>query len=40
MLLKYKFPINMFLVFEKLNPIIYTSDKLTSNNFVIFIDNK
>ncbi len=30
----------MFLVFEKINPVIYTSEKLTPNHFIIFIENK
>lgn len=37
--LKYKFPINIFVVFEKMNPIIYTSQVLTSNHYVCFIPN-
>jgi len=40
MLYKYKFPINIFLVFEKINPIIYTSEKLTPNHYVIFLENR
>jgi len=37
-MLEYKFPLNLFIVFEKMNPIIYTSKNLTSNHFVIFIE--
>jgi hypothetical protein len=36
---KYQFPINIFIVFEKINPIIYTSQKITTNHFVCFISN-
>jgi NADH dehydrogenase (ubiquinone) Fe-S protein 3 len=35
---KYKFPMNIFVVFEKLNPIVFTSNKLPNNHFVCFID--
>ena len=36
---KYQFPINLFLVFEKLNPVIvYTSQVLTPNHYVCFIN--
>lgn len=38
--MKYKFPLNMLMSFEKMNPIVYTSEKLTPNHFVIFIDSK
>lgn len=34
---KYQFPISIFIVFEKINPMIYTSQKLTPNHFVCFI---
>lgn len=34
---KYKFPLNLFLIFEKLNPVVYTSECLTSNHYVLFI---
>lgn len=40
MLSKYKFPMNIFIVFEKINPIVYTSEKLTPNHFVVFLENK
>lgn len=40
MLAKYKFPLNIFISLEKINPIIYTSEKLTPNHFVVFIENK
>lgn len=36
---KYQFPINIFIVFEKINPMIYTSQKLTPNHFICFIPN-
>ena len=34
---KYKFPMNLFLIFEKLNPVIYTSECITPNHYAIFI---
>ena len=34
---KYKFPVNIFLCFEKINPIYYTSEVLTKNHYVCFI---
>lgn len=34
---KYQFPLNMFVVFEKINPVIYTSQKMTPNHYVCFI---
>ena len=37
---KYQFPLNIFLVFEKVNPIIYTSEVLTPNHYVCFIPVK
>lgn len=37
---KYQFPLNIFIVFEKLNPVIYTSNSLTSNHYVCYISNK
>lgn len=37
---KYKFPINIFLCFEKLTPIYYTSQVLTKNHYVCFIPKK
>jgi hypothetical protein len=40
MLSKYKFPMNIFIVFEKINPVVYTSEKLTPNHFVIFVENR
>lgn len=38
MLKGYKFPLSMFLVFEKMDIKIYTSDKLTNNHYVCLID--
>lgn len=35
---KYQFPINLFVVFEKLNVMIYTSQLLTPNHYVCFIN--
>lgn len=40
LLKKYKFPMNLFLIFEKINPIIYTSECLSSNHYIIFIPNE
>lgn len=37
---KYQFPINIFIVFEKINPVIYTSKTLTPNHYVCFINDK
>lgn len=37
---KYKFPINIFLCFEKLNPVYYTSQVLSKNHYVCFIPKK
>ena len=37
---KYQFPINLFIIFEKINPVIYTSQVLTPNHYVCFIPNK
>jgi NADH:ubiquinone oxidoreductase subunit C len=34
---KYQFPLNIFIVFEKVNPIVYTSNVLTNNHYVCFI---
>lgn len=34
---KYKFPLNLFLIFEKLNPIVFTSECLTLNHYIIFL---
>ena len=38
MIKKYKFPVNIFVVFEKINPVVYTSNILPKNHFVCFID--
>lgn len=37
---KYQFPINIYIVFEKLNPIVYTSQTLTPNHYVCFVNDK
>jgi len=37
---KYQFPLNMFVVFEKINPVVYTSEVLTPNHYVCFIPLK
>lgn len=34
---KYRFPLNLFLIFEKLNPVVYTSECLSINHYIIFI---
>lgn len=34
---KYKFPFNLFLIFEKLNPIVYSSNCLTSNHYILLL---
>lgn len=34
---KNKFPMNIFIVFEKVKPVVYTSQTLTSNHFVCLI---
>jgi len=37
---KYKNPLSIFLVFEKTNPIFYTSEVLKSNHYVCIINHK
>lgn len=37
---KYQFPMNIFIVFEKVKPIVYTSNVLTPNHYVCFIQAK
>lgn len=36
---KYKFPINLFVIFEHLTPVVYTSEVLTPNHYVCVINN-
>lgn len=36
---KYKFPLNLFLIFEKIEPIVYTSECITNNHYAIIIPN-
>jgi hypothetical protein len=36
---KYNFPVSIFIVFEKINPIVFTSKKLTKNHYVFFADS-
>lgn len=36
---KYKLPINIFIILEQANPIIYTSNVLQSSHFVVLIDS-
>lgn len=38
--MKYKFPINIYLVFEHTTPVIYTSEVLTPNHYVCVINSK
>lgn len=38
MLKKYKFPLSIFIVFEKMIADIYTSNRLTANHYVSIID--
>lgn len=40
MLKNYKFPINIFLIFEKLKLTMWTSNVLIPNHYVIFINGK
>lgn len=37
MFTKYKFPLNLFLIFEKINPVIFTSECLTLNHYLIYL---
>ena len=37
MLKQYKFPMNLFLIFEKLEPTVYTSECLTANHYAILL---
>lgn len=37
---KYQFPLNIFIVFEKLNTTIYTSEVMTPNHYICFIPSK
>ena len=37
---KYQFPLNMFIVFEKTTPVIYTASSLTPNHYVCFVPLK
>lgn len=37
MLKKYKFPMNLFLIFEKISPTVYTSECLTANHYTIIL---
>jgi NADH:ubiquinone oxidoreductase subunit C len=39
MIKKYKFPLSMYVIFEKMNVNIYTSERLTQNHYVSVIDN-
>jgi NADH:ubiquinone oxidoreductase subunit C len=36
---KYQFPMNIFIAFEKLDCIVYTSNVMTPNHYVCFIPN-
>lgn len=35
---KYKFPLPLFLVLEKSNPIVYSSEILSANHYICFLD--
>lgn len=37
--LKYRFPMGIFMILEKLEPVIFTSKTLTRNHHVIFLPN-
>lgn len=37
---KYQFPLNIFLTFEKISPIVFTSEVLTPNHYVCFVPLK
>jgi len=37
---KYNFPINIFLVFEKITPVVWSSKVLQPNNFYIFMNSE
>lgn len=37
---KFQFPMNIFMVFEKVSPIVYTSSVLTPNHYVCFVTAK
>lgn len=36
---KYKFPLQLYMIFENLEPMIYTHDNLTPNHYVILVPN-
>ena len=37
---KYNLPMQLFIILEKLNPIIFTSEVLIPNHFIVYIDKK
>lgn len=37
--MNYKFPINLFIILEKTQPIIWTSNSLVPSHYIIYIDN-
>lgn len=37
---KFNFPLNIFICFEKIEPVIYTSKVLNKNHYVCFLPNK
>jgi len=37
---KHQFPINLFIIFEKIKPVIYTSTHLNSNHYLCIIPKK
>lgn len=36
---KYKFPLQLYIIFENLEPMVYTHDNLTPNHFVMLFPN-
>jgi NADH:ubiquinone oxidoreductase subunit C len=34
---KYQFPMNIFIIFEKIDPVVYTSNVMTPNHYVCFV---
>lgn len=37
---KFNFPLNIFVCFEKINPVIYTSKVLNKNHYICFVPTK
>jgi hypothetical protein len=34
---KYKFPMHLFMILDKLNPVVYTSECITPNHYAILL---